>query len=1059
MVPKKRFLATGVTLLLGCLATVVAWHYARQVHLEREQARFENRVAESEAAIRARFVAYQQVLRAGVALFLSSDSVTREEWHRFVDSLETEQQYPGIQGIGFAARLDAASVAEHEALVRADGFPDYSVYPPLPPDGQGSAIMYLEPFDFRNQRAFGYDMYSHPVRREAMARARDSGAAALSGRVTLLQETEADRQAGTLLYLPLYRRHAPLHSLEQKREALLGWVYSPFRMKDLMQGILGDRLVDMQLDVYDGDAIDPQALLFRTPRPSPGFLPQFERSVSLEVGGRPWLLHVALEDPEPDTLSVLVLLGGSLLTLLLGALVASMGSNEYRATELALGMTAALRNSEERQRAIMDGTADAILSFDQRGVVQSFNSAAETMFGLDADEVIGRNVGMLMPRRFRHLHEDRLAAWAQAAPERSNLLRREVIGLRSNGDEFPVWLAVNRMPTPGGQPEFVGLASDISQRKRSERLLAQAHSLRRNILESAPFAILSTDEHGLIQSLNPAAERLIQYQFAELAGRETPVLLLDPEELQAYAAELSRRLGRPLEPGFASLTARARLGQTDEREWTWLRKDGERIPVQASTTALVGADGELEGFLIIAFDITERRNAQSYVEHLAHHDPLTNLPNRALLLDRLDQAVVQARRKREKVAVLLVDLDHFKRINDTLGHHVGDDLLLGVADRLSRAVRQIDTVSRLGGDEFVLILPGVSDRAAVRRIVGPLLDTLSAPFRVQGHEMTVTPSIGIALFPEHGEDARLLLKHADTAMYQAKEAGRRTYRFFEADMLKHNRRRLETENALRKALEKDEFSLAFQPQVEFDSGRIIGCEALLRWRNPRLGEVPPGSFVPMAEEMGLIQPIGEWVLRTACRQARQMQIALDLPLQLAVNISPRQFFQTDLTDIIQAALRESGLPAHCLEIEITEGVLVKNAEETIEMLRRIRRLGVQVSIDDFGTGYSSLSYLTCFPIDKLKIDKSFVRDITEDPNDAAVTSAIIVMAHTLSLKVVAEGVENQAQYSYLAERGCDIAQGYYFGRPLTQDLFIEAATRARPGLPAPAEAPDAVVRH
>ncbi len=1058
MFHKKRFLATGVTLLLGCLATALAWSYARHVHHERDRARFESQVRESEGAIRARFEAYQQVLRAGAALFMASELVTREEWRLFVDGLETERQYPGIQGIGFAIRLDAAGLRDHIAQVRADGYPDYDVYPALPEQGYGSAIMFLEPFDFRNRRAFGYDMYSHPVRREAMARARDTGSPALSGRVTLLQETDSDRQAGTLLYMPVYRRHAPLHSVEQRREALTGWVYSPFRMEDLMRGILGEQLEEIQLDIYDGAAIDPKALLFRTPRAAFGFVPQFERTVSLEVAGQPWLMRLALTDQEPDALSALVLLGGSLLTLLLGALVASVGRGEQLATEMAMEMTDALRNSEERQRAIMDSTADAILSIDEHGIVKSLNKAAEQIFGHAADAVIGRNVGMLMPERYRHVHDQHVADWAREPRKRESLLRREVIGLRSNGEEFPAWLAVSRMQTPDGKPEFVGLVSDISQFKQSEHLLAEANSLRRNILESAPFAILSTNKSGLIQTLNPAAERLIQYQFAELAGQKSLLFLHDADELQEHAADMSRRLGRNLSPGFESLVARARIGQTEEREWTWLRKDGERIPVQAAINALISEDGELTGFLVIAFDITERRNTQSYVQHLAHHDPLTNLPNRALLLDRLDQAIVQAGRKREKVAVLLVDLDHFKRINDTLGHHVGDDLLLSVADRLSRSVRKVDTVSRLGGDEFVLILPGVQDRSAVRRIVGPLLDTLSAPFKVQEHEMTVTPSIGVAMFPEHGEEARLLLKHADTAMYQAKDAGRRTYRFFEADMLKHNRRRLETENALRKALQNDELSLAYQPQVDFDSGRIIGCEALLRWRNPRLGEVPPGSFVPMAEEMGLIQPIGEWVLRTACRQVREMQLKLNQPLQLAVNISPRQFFQADLIDIIQVALRESGFPAHCLEIEITEGVLVKNAEETIDMLRRVRQLGVQVSIDDFGTGYSSLSYLTCFPIDKLKIDKSFVRDITEDPNDAAVTSAIIVMAHTLGLKVVAEGVENEAQFRYLADRGCDIAQGYYFGRPLSQALFMEKAIRAAVAEPASKNREDSLRR-
>lgn len=915
----RKNLPLAITLVVGTLVTLGAWRFVENVERERTELAFSQRVENTADAILDRFAAYQQVLHGGAALLHASHAVSRTEWRVYVEHLMVEELFPGIQGVGYAVNLAPGDLDAHERAVRADGFPDYRVHPHAvrgPPPS--SAIIYLEPFDVRNQRAFGYDMYSNAIRRTAMARARDTGKPALSGRVTLLQEMDQDLQAGILLYLPVYREDGPLDTVAQRRAALLGWVYSPFRMNNLMQGILGHDLRGVRLRVFDGQSEDEASLLFDSDSQAQHPVALMTTRRVLQVAGRPWTMALSLEPAAAAaglTHASTVLIGGLITTLLLAWVVVSLRSSEERAGRLAWEMTDALRASERRYRAILEHTADGILTIDERGIVRSFNKAAEAIFGYSADEVIGRNVSKLMPERYRAQHDGYVARMETSASHRNLGMRREVVGLRSDGEEFPLWLAVNKIPTRGAL-EYVGMVSDLTERKR----------------------------------------------------------------------------------------------------------------------------------------------IQAELQYTAHHDALTTLPNRAVLKDRLDQAIRLARREGNKVAVLMLDLDHFKRINDTLGHHVGDDLLISIALRLEASVRDVDTVVRMGGDEFVIVLPSVGGREDVVPVVEKLMRILSQPISVVGHEMIITPSIGVCLCPDDGQDERALLKHADTAMYQAKAAGRGNYQFFETHMLRTNQRRLETETALRRALDRGEFSLRFQPQINIHSGQLIGCEALVRWHHPQLGDVSPALFIPMAEEMGLIGSIGDWVLLKACQEAAEMQRELGQPLHVAVNISPQQFFRNDIVSSINRALAMSGFPASQLEVEITEGVLLENSRETVQLLHKIRALGVSLAVDDFGTGYSSLSYLTRFPIDKLKIDQSFVRDITTDASDAAVASAIIAMAHSLKLVVVAEGVETLEQYEFLSQRQCDIAQGFYFGRPVTQREFVASAQRFQ-GQPALGDAHVASLDH
>lgn len=446
-------------------------------------------------------------------------------------------------------------------------------------------------------------------------------------------------------------------------------------------------------------------------------------------------------------------------------------------------------------------------------------------------------------------------------------------------------------------------------------------------------------------------------------------------------------------------------------------------------------EGAIHRIILLYSDITDRKQAELAIHQLAYYDTLTNLPNRALLQDRLTQLINQADRERSKVAVLFLDLDHFKSINDSLGHAAGDELLQEVARRLSDLMRTSDTISRLGGDEFVILLPGIRHEEYVADIATKLLETLTRPVQVAHHELICSGSIGIALYPSDGDSSALLLKHADLAMYQAKEQGRNGFRFFCRDMNTKAMQRMLFETSLRRALERDEFRLCYHPLLDARTNQVVSCEALIRWQHPDLGLLAPESFIPLAEETGLIIPIGEWVLRSACRQHQQWRAAGLPAVRVAVNISAYQFRRGNLLETVTQILQETGTAANFLELELTESMLMQEPETAQQTLAQLKALGVHLAIDDFGTGYSSLSYLKLFPIDRLKIPREFVRDITCNPDDATIAKAIVSLGNNLNMRVVAEGVERVDQLEFLVEHGCDELQGFYFAQPMSPEEF------------------------
>lgn len=568
------------------------------------------------------------------------------------------------------------------------------------------------------------------------------------------------------------------------------------------------------------------------------------------------------------------------------------------------------------------------------------------------------------------------------------------------------------------------LEEEISVRRNAQEAL----NLRNMAIESSVNAIVITKAVGPdypIEYVNPAFERITGYPPAEAVGRN-PSFLLGSELEQPAVGEIERAV-RERRDGHAVL-----------RNY---RKDGALFWNDFYMAPVRNSDGTVTHFVGVMNDVTEAKQYEDQLAHQANFDSLTGLANRNLLQDRLQQAIVGARRTSRTVATVFIDLDHFKLVNDTLGHRVGDELLCEIAARLKGCVRESDTVARLGGDEFILVLDGHTDSGDVSlesnlsAVMRKLLSQVSLPFKLGDSTLRPTCSIGVSVYPQDGENADMLLRNADAAMYRAKELGRNRFQLFTADVHERIRRRMELENNLRLALERGEFELAYQPQVHLKSGSVIGIEALLRWRHPEKGLIGPGSFISFAEETGLIVPIGEWVLREACRQNKAWHDAGLPRVPVAVNMSAKQCEQENIEEVIRDALHGAGLEARYLELEITESISMANPEQSVPLMQRLRATGVSLSIDDFGTGFSNLSYLPRFPVDRLKIDLSFVRQMVSDPGSLAVSEAIINMSHALKLQVVAEGVENAMQLEMLGARRCDSIQGYLFSPPLPADAL------------------------
>ncbi len=902
-----------IVLLLTLLVTFLAWKGADEALVQAQQVQFENRTSEVSNAVLRRMHVYEQVLRGGIGLFVASKSVERAEWLDYAASLEFQEKYPDLQGIGFSVHIPAAHLDAHLRTIRAEGFPDYAIRPPGA-RAEYAPVIYLEPFDLRNQRSFGFDMFSEANRRAAMERARDTADAAISSKVTLDQEADKKQQPGLLMYLPHYKNGAPRNTLAERRANLLGYVYSPIRLNDLMNGILGkmhaDVEPDIDIEVYDGTQHSADSLLYNDDGVVDALLETPAGSLTItrhiDLYGRIWSLHFTTRPAFHTTFDhnkpLFILLIGTVLGVMFSGLIWMFATQRRRALKLASQLTE--ENAEEvaeRKRAeaellrfknVLDNTLDMIFMFEpeslryvyvNQGVVLSMGYSREELLGMTSYQI-----KPLMPEaEFRQLIAPLLSGEQPS-------LRFEAVHRRKDGTDFPVSIFLQLVQQSDGSSLFVSIVRDITKRKESEQVIWQQ----------------------------------------------------------------------------------------------------------------------------------------------ANFDTLTSLPNRRIFHDRLEQEIKKSHRSGLPMALMLLDLDRFKEVNDTLGHAQGDVLLIEAARRITECVRESDTVARLGGDEFTVILSEMPDVNSVERIAQNIIERLAAPFQLLQEMVYVSASMGITLYPDDAQTIEPLLKNADQAMYLAKKSGRNRFRYFTAALQEAAQTHLRLRNDLRGALGDKQLLVFYQPIVTLANGAIHKAEALLRWQHPTRGFISPAEFIPVAEETGIIIEIGDWVFREVASQAAHWRASHYAEFQISVNISPVQFrHQGTNFKAWLDYLQELGLPGQSIVMEITEGLLLEAHTPVTDQLLAFRDAGIRVSLDDFGTGYSSLSYLKKFDIDYLKIDQLFVRNLADNANDRILCEAIIVMAHKLGLKVIAEGVETEQQRDLLAAYGCDYAQGWLYSKAVPPEQF------------------------
>ncbi|TGN41046.1 bifunctional diguanylate cyclase/phosphodiesterase [Marinobacter confluentis] len=881
--PRYSWLA-WLLLVAALIVTFLLWQVSIRLVEDRTQARFRTQSLQLKTAIDERLLNYEQVLAGSAGLFAVAGDVSRDEWREYIDNVDINRYYPGIQGIGYVRRVGVRQMADHIASTRRNGILNYLVTP-LGSGPDYYPMVYLEPGTERNQKALGYDPFSDPVHRVAMEAARDDARPKVTGKVVLVQEEVAEDQASFLMYYPVFQGgEAPESRLERKM-MLSGYVFSAFRMNTLLDGIVGLISPFLDVKIYDDGVISRESLMYGSNLGSLDEDFNFEMSQTISLGGRDWLLQTRstpafdylAADPRPP----IVLASGIIISLLLFGFVLTLTRGRIMA-----------QSSAGRYRAITEGAANVTLVLGRDGRLQYASPSSQDILGFDPVRV--HDLG-LKPQ----VHEDDWAA----------LKSRFLEALKSPGKQMPV----------------------------------------------VPLRVRDAGGHW-----------------------------------------------RQMEGTFTSM----------------LKVPGVR------------------GVVLSLRDLTQLKAAQSELHRLAFYDPLTGLANRQLFRDRLNHVVHRSKRNQESAALMFLDLDGFKRINDTLGHDAGDELLTLVAEWLTGCVREDDSVARLGGDEFVVLLSRISGPDAAGRVAETILRRLCQRVRLNDHEVGVTVSIGITMIPHDSEDTGTLMKYADLAMYRAKEKGRNGYQFFTPAMNAQAARRLIQQEELSAALEDDRFVLHYQPKIELATQRVIGVEAFLRWHHPEKGLVSAQQFIGLAEETGLIIRLGEIALRQACIQVQALERAGFESLKMAVNLSVKQLMDSGFLDMVRQVITETGVSPEQLELEMPAELLNEDPRQVQDLLVSLHDMGVCLILDDFGTGACSLVSLQQLPLDVIKIDHRFIRDIPYNVSATDVASAVIALARKLHLTVVAEGVETPQQLDFLHSAGCAQCQGNLFSYPLDEDALI-----------------------
>ncbi len=1023
----------GVAALGLVLSLWLAQHQAASM-AQIEEARFTQETRAFSDALSQRIAGHTEVVNGLRGLFTANPRLSRLDFERAASEMEVGQRYPGVRNLSFTRWVPGAEREAYEARVRADtslspeGLPQFKIHPP----GERAEYFvaeYLWPM-FGNESVLGLDISAQPTNLAAMRYSRDSGQTVVSAPFDLLQEST--HRAGIVIRVPVFD---PTAGTAEQR--FVGAVASTLRVYGLVQG-LGSQgyLNGIAVAMDDLGPVRPNSgdnvvrpLLEQTAPGLPGARPLVR---VLAVHDRRWQLTFyptrSFLTPSETRLPWLAGLAAALVSLLLASTVALLVRQRTLALVRAQLSDEARRESEERFRALFNQATVGVAQVDSAtGQFVRVNQRYADILGYSPQELVGMTFQSLT-------HPDDLAAdLAQVRRLQSGDVpeyRLEKRYIHKDGHE--VWgdLTVSSMWASGSAPGYhIAVVQDITARKRMEENLRANEQRLRSILERLPMGLCLVQDDGLISFRNARYVQICGYTQEEVPDTNTWWQRAYPDATEREA--IRQRLLDTSHQGIIPLA-----------EYTIRCADGKYKPVEISGIFVEG------GRLITMQDLSERKAAEEEINQLAYYDPLTRLPNRRLLMDRLQQALATSARHQRSGALLMLDLDNFKTVNETRGHDRGDALLLQVAHRLRSCVHEDDTVARQGGDEFVVVLEDLGDSpeeaAARAEDVGQrILGVLREPYQIDGDAHHSSLSMGVTIYSGTRETVDELLKRADLALYQAKNAGRDTLRFYDPQMQAVVSARATLELDMRVGLAQGQFELYYQPQI--DHGRIIGAEALLRWRHPRDGFISPAHFIPLAEETGLILPLGEWVLQAACRRLAAWAQQPDLAtLSLAVNVSPRQFHQTGFVAQVLAALAGAGADGHQLKLEMTEGLLLQDVEDTIDKMGQLRGYGVGFSLDDFGTGYSSLSYLKRLPLDQLKIDQSFVRDVLTDPNDAAIARTVVALGTSLGLRVIAEGVETEAQREFLERHHCHAWQGFLLSPPVAVAEF-EALVRRTNG--------------
>ncbi len=1064
MLEPRQVIAIGLALSLCLAITLLAYQHVNSIEAAQLDKEFNHRTKHHATAIQSVLNKNQRLLESLAGLHAASKELEFSEF--IVFSRFVMDNHPDARALEWIPRVPLSQREQHEKQARQSAFIDYRIRE-LTEDGRMVAaavrdeyfpVSFIEPVS-GNEQAIGFDLASEPERRKALNTARDEGRIVATSWLSLVQDSH--KQPGFLLLIPVYEKGQIPVSVEQRRKKLLGFFLGVFQVKSLVEGALRNMPaagLDIRLTEFEttsNDSILPARLEYihasRTrdlSEPDASLTKDLYSQILVDLADKKWSLEFhpapAFYENYREYYPEAILFGGILFSLLLAIYLFSLARQNSRQSQMVQDLETLnhklqqeiserqkaqqdLFNSEKKYRTLIEHAPEAITMLDaHNGQFLEVNCNAEKLFCMDRESLLVTSLFNLSPDR---QPDGRLSAilLEQHLQKTTDGQVNEFNWIINDKQGGFIYTSIRMSPIPGVKNNIVrACITDMTHRYQAESRINKLSS----IVEQTTDIVLITDVSGYIEYANRGFEMATGYTREEVIGRTTQFLKSGEHTPVFY-----RQLWKTIRSGDAF------RGVIINR-----KKNGSMMYEEKTIAPLRDHFGNITHYVSTGKDITERMLAHERIDHMAFHDPLTDLPNRELFKDRLGHAINMANRDNRMLGVWFLDLDRFKTINDSVGHNLGDRLLQEVAKRLSENLRDADTIARFGGDEFTILVENIDSKKQTIRLAEKIIQCMQEPFYISGREFFITASIGIALYPEDSDSIESLITHADIAMYHAKEKGRNRYQFYARKMTDHALHKADIERNLRNTINNNELDFQCQPVINLATSQVTGMEMLMRWNQS--GEfvvVGPEEFIPVMEDCGLIHHATDWILHEACETILYIQQQTGSQLSVAVNFAAQTLLQKNLIDSVQEKLTETGLDAGSLIIEITESTLIQDKDRVYKTLSALKSLGVTIALDDFGTGQSSLSHLRHFPIDIVKIDRDFVRQIPQNKNDCELVAAIISMAHNLNMRVIAEGVETESQLGFLIQQGCDSVQGFLFSIPTDVEGVITMIRQAGNG--------------